>query len=484
MSASLPSTSPSPAPSATPQYDLTEAALEQLVPDGGDTSSSIIRTLADAFLSLHDRLPGSISYSALIVLLTLVLRSSITLPLTVWSRRRVRRVAELVVPRVKAWSARAKYALRAEYRKENRSYEDYVKELNARVSADVRDPPLPFTWKRVGSGRQRSYPRHRLMQVGPYHSPPFTLPTALLDALLLPPPPPPFCAHFHVTVCLTSKTTQTKQQFKRLTKEYSCRPLPTMLLPPLIHLPVFITSTLVLREACNKSALAFSAAGGTSSTSDSVAGAALALAASHDALSPASPSSLATLAAESLAWCPSLAEVDPNTYLPAAVALTALANVEIQAALRARLASLQSEAASGDSAVVGTDSGRAAASLSATIGQQQQPSRPAPKRASIVRPARVVPAALQKRSVSSSAAHGFSPSNVVAMPLPSTSSTPSAMENSRTSSPPPPPFPSASAIRSKAITNVLRFGSLVFLPVAAYAPVVSRYRVPRRKRKE
>jgi len=34
---------------------------------------------------------------------------------------------------VKAWMAKAKYALRAEFRKTNRDYQDYVKELNKRV---------------------------------------------------------------------------------------------------------------------------------------------------------------------------------------------------------------------------------------------------------------------------------------------------------------------------------------------------------------
>ena len=93
----------------------------------------LIHAISEGFLALPSAL--HLSYATSIVLVTLILRSSITLPLTFWQRRRVRRIGEKVVPELKSWMSRAKYTLRAEYRKKNMPYDAYVKELNRRVSA-------------------------------------------------------------------------------------------------------------------------------------------------------------------------------------------------------------------------------------------------------------------------------------------------------------------------------------------------------------
>lgn len=111
--------------------DVTDDAVEAINTTSA-LGSGLLRTSSDAFLELPQILGGT-SYAATIVLVTLLLRSSITLPMIAWQRRRVRRVQELVVPAAKQWMSTAKYALRAEFRKSNKSYEEYVATLNARV---------------------------------------------------------------------------------------------------------------------------------------------------------------------------------------------------------------------------------------------------------------------------------------------------------------------------------------------------------------
>jgi hypothetical protein len=114
------------------KLDLSEDAVE-LVNTTSAISSGILSTSADLFLSLP-QLFGGAPYALSIVLMTIALRSSITMPLTVWQRRRVRRVQEKVVPAAKKWMAVARYNLRTEFRRAGKGYEEYVAELNKQVS--------------------------------------------------------------------------------------------------------------------------------------------------------------------------------------------------------------------------------------------------------------------------------------------------------------------------------------------------------------
>lgn len=118
--------------SISSHLDVVEDAVE-VINNTSAVTSGLMHSASNAFLELPHLLGGT-SYAATIVLLTLFLRSSITLPMIIWQRRRIRRVQELVVPAAKEWMSSAKYALRAEFRKANKSYEQYVTTLNARVS--------------------------------------------------------------------------------------------------------------------------------------------------------------------------------------------------------------------------------------------------------------------------------------------------------------------------------------------------------------
>jgi hypothetical protein len=110
--------------------------------DVASTFSGFIQTCSESLLSVPIA-SSSLSYSAAIVLLTLSFRLGITLPVTLWQRRRIKRVAENVVPEVKAWGEKAKLKLRAEFRRADKGYDAYVKELNSRVSPNARSTNDP-----------------------------------------------------------------------------------------------------------------------------------------------------------------------------------------------------------------------------------------------------------------------------------------------------------------------------------------------------
>lgn len=220
-----------------------------------------------------------------------------------------------------------------------------------------------------------------------------------------------------------------------------------MLLPPLLHLPIFIGATLTIREACNRS---------FTSLQSSVQ------ALESGAADLSSDNSLSSLALESLAWCPSLADVDPYSALPVAVGVTALLNVEVQARIRQALAELRENVldASGDSASPGPQSERLQVNTtSANLSPLKRPARPSPS----------IPSVLRKKTFATT------PRRYAA----EATRTPQLLDSA------PPPIKVAdtsvaSAARSRAITNVLRFGSILFIPIAAASPVVrlsSTYRI-------
>jgi len=78
--------------------DLAERALESIPSTSSAAPPGFFTSAAELFLSLPDLLPFHTSYAVSIVLLTLFLRCSITLPLIIWQRKRTKRVGELVVP--------------------------------------------------------------------------------------------------------------------------------------------------------------------------------------------------------------------------------------------------------------------------------------------------------------------------------------------------------------------------------------------------
>jgi hypothetical protein len=111
-----------------------------------------------------------------------------------------------------------------------------------------------------------------------------------------------------------------------LVKQHKCHPLATALVPPIIHIPIFLLLSLTIRQA---SALA------TPTPID--------LTTSLDA--PVPTSEYAAFASEHTLWLTSLVDPDPQLVIPFAIGLMAFANVEVMQSWRKEVsgAAAQSE---------------------------------------------------------------------------------------------------------------------------------------------
>ncbi|TIA99375.1 hypothetical protein E3P92_02444 [Wallemia ichthyophaga] len=129
--------------------------------------------LAQPFLELPSHLPWGASYAGVIVACSLALRATITLPLSIWQRRRTARLEHRVKPALDVWAIEQKGVCRRECRAAGLSYDAYTKEWTRRY----------------------------------------------------------------------------KRQRRALAQMHNCSVLPTVLLPPLIGIPVFIAVSNTLRVA-------------------------------------------------------------------------------------------------------------------------------------------------------------------------------------------------------------------------------------------
>ncbi|KAL8292915.1 hypothetical protein RQP46_000609 [Phenoliferia psychrophenolica] len=206
---------------------------------------TLLEPLSAALLALPPSL--GLSYALFLPLATILLRTTTTLPIMLWQRKRTRKFAEVVMPLIRQAQQTASLEVRDESRRKGKSYEEYLSAFTARTKAEA----------------------------------------------------------------------------KRLIREHRANPRLTLLLPPLLHIPIFITMTLVLRNAADRSLAAVS-------------------------LIPDSPAALASysdaalvhlhhFAATPFLWCESLVLPDPYMALPLAVGLAALTNVEVSAANRERV---------------------------------------------------------------------------------------------------------------------------------------------------
>lgn len=104
-----------------------------------------------------------------------------------------------------------------------------------------------------------------------------------------------------------------------------------MILPPLFHIPIFITATLTLRDACTRALSTLNIDESTLSKLSTLDGGQQQSLLTLEALSH-----LHELSSTTLLWCPSLILPDPTMLLPLGVGLLALLNVEVQAKNRER----------------------------------------------------------------------------------------------------------------------------------------------------
>lgn len=94
--------------------------------------------LAKPFLELPSVLPFEPSHATTIVLLSLGLRCGITLPLSLWQRKRTHRLEHNVKPALDVWAIENKDRCRRECRAQGLGYEAYTKEWTRRYKAKRR----------------------------------------------------------------------------------------------------------------------------------------------------------------------------------------------------------------------------------------------------------------------------------------------------------------------------------------------------------
>lgn len=106
----------------------TAASAEFPISGLQETTPSILDPLVSVLLS------SPLSAGTTIILLTIVFRSAVTLPATLWQRRRMKRTREIIQPAMKLVNDRLARSLVGESRRKGLSYEEYKKELKRQVS--------------------------------------------------------------------------------------------------------------------------------------------------------------------------------------------------------------------------------------------------------------------------------------------------------------------------------------------------------------
>lgn len=94
--------------------------------------TSLFEPISSTLLSIPPSL--ALSYAIGIPLLTLFIRTTTTLPLTLWQRSRTRKFEEVVMPLIQRAQVISEIEVRAECRKANKTYEEYQAIHKIRVS--------------------------------------------------------------------------------------------------------------------------------------------------------------------------------------------------------------------------------------------------------------------------------------------------------------------------------------------------------------
>ncbi|KAM0754053.1 hypothetical protein T439DRAFT_378147 [Meredithblackwellia eburnea MCA 4105] len=239
-------------PTAAPSPTLSSPSVPVEAPPEPDTMqqsvASQITTIeptffepfSQAFLSLPPAL--GISYALLIPFATIIVRTTTTLPISLWQRARTRYFANTVMPLVRNAQTVARYQVRDECRRANKSYEEYEKAFKAKA-------------------------------------------TELARAII---------------------------------KQHKANPRVTLLVPPLLHIPLFIFNTLLIRDAAERSLNSITLFPSSEAHHYSTQ----ALSHLHD------------FATTPFLWCNSLVMPDPIMGLPLMIGIVALANIEVTAQSR------------------------------------------------------------------------------------------------------------------------------------------------------
>lgn len=236
---------------------------------------------------------------------------------------------------------------------------------------------------------------------------------------------------------------QAKSLASTLAWKHSATPLLTLIIPPMLHIPIFITTTLILRDACTRS-LSF-----LSST----------LPASTPELQ-----NLLDLSATPLWWCPSMILPDPTMGLPLLVGLAAMLNVEVSARNR-KVNATGVEEVPKDKRLAGDGKGVGLTAadrrrLEASKARQRSFSTSASSLA-------VKPTPVKSNTIDIHLSHSQAQKLGLGKGNP--------LKQAPLAAPAPPPAPEVETSpeeprTARIITNVLRVSAVMFIPIAAMAP--------------
>lgn len=112
------------------------SSIEGLAAQSSDASISLLSSYATYIDQLPQLLhlpPSTHAYAISIVLLTVTLRSIVTLPVTLWQRKRTKRMVDHVVPQWQDLKSTLPQMVAKRCRREKKSYEEYEKELKREV---------------------------------------------------------------------------------------------------------------------------------------------------------------------------------------------------------------------------------------------------------------------------------------------------------------------------------------------------------------
>ncbi|KAK0522222.1 hypothetical protein OC842_006526, partial [Tilletia horrida] len=167
-----------------------------------DTLHTVVPAIQSLPPLLAPYLPGPLAaypITTSLILITCTLRTAVTLPAALWQRARSRRMAEDVYPIWEQMKKQLPLQVRDRCRRAGKSYDEFRTELEAEVS-----------------------PSRIFFTAGPL-------------VALTP------CSH---------TLQQMKKSLRDLLRKHRCTPLPTMLVPLAVQIPLFITLSYLIREAC------------------------------------------------------------------------------------------------------------------------------------------------------------------------------------------------------------------------------------------
>ncbi|WVF70819.1 hypothetical protein IAT40_005613 [Kwoniella sp. CBS 6097] len=122
-----------PQSSLSPTDDLV-AATASATDDALTPISTIFDPLIDPLSSFLLSLPHPFGYGTTIIVLTLLVRTVFTLPVSLWQRKRAMKARRLVDPQMKIINAQLAESLVAESRKKGLTYKQYVLELRRQLA--------------------------------------------------------------------------------------------------------------------------------------------------------------------------------------------------------------------------------------------------------------------------------------------------------------------------------------------------------------